>query len=86
MGSEHQKMLGWLRPIGLAKGYFFPSKKELPQTMNKKTSRLQKRILKTIYLKGKYEDLVSIVELNPEKVNVEYQLEKQKLVDEQKVS
>lgn len=50
--------------------------------MNKKTSKLQKKILKTIYLKGECEDLVSIVELNPEKVDVKYQLEKQKLVDE----
>ncbi|HUD09882.1 MAG TPA: hypothetical protein VMR77_03735 [Patescibacteria group bacterium] len=50
--------------------------------MNQKTSNLQKRILTTIYSQGEYEDLVSVVELNPEKVSVEYQLEKQKLVDE----
>ena len=54
--------------------------------MNPKTSKLQKRILTTIYLKSECKDLVSIVELNPKKVNVEYQLEKQKLADEQKVS
>jgi hypothetical protein len=50
--------------------------------MNQKTSNLQKRILTTIYLQGEYEDLVSVVELNPEKVNVEYQLEQQQLVNE----
>ena len=54
--------------------------------MNQKTSKLQKRILTTIYSQGECEDLVSVVELNPKKVNVEYQLEKQKLADEQKVS
>jgi len=50
--------------------------------MNQKTSNLQKRILTTIYSQGECEDLVSVVELNPKKVSVEYQLEKQKLVDE----
>lgn len=50
--------------------------------MNKKTSNLQKRILTTIYLHGKCEDFVSVMELNPEKVSIEYQLKKQKLVDE----
>ena len=50
--------------------------------MNQKTSKLQKRILTTLYSQGKYKDLVSVVELNPKKVSVEYQLEKQKLVDE----
>lgn len=50
--------------------------------MNQKTSNLQKRILTTTYLQGECEDLVSVMELNPEKVSVEYQLEKQKLVDE----
>lgn len=48
-----------------------------------KTSRLQKRILTLIYLKGKCEEVVDIVDWsNPAKVNAEYQLEKQKLVDE----
>lgn len=52
--------------------------------MNKKASKLQKKILKTIYLKGECEDLVRVMELNPEKVSVEYQLEKQRLVNERK--
>jgi len=50
--------------------------------VNLKTSNLQKRILKTIYLLGEYEAIVSVVELNPIKVSIEHQLEKQKLVDE----
>jgi hypothetical protein len=50
--------------------------------MNKKTSNLQKRILTTIYSHGECKELVSVLELNPKKVSVEYQLEKQRLVDE----
>lgn len=56
--------------------------KLVKNNMNQKTSKLQKRILTTIYSQGEGEDLVSVVELNPEKVDVEFQLEKQKLVDE----
>lgn len=50
--------------------------------INQKTSSLQKRILTTTYLHGQCEDTVSVVELSPQKVSVEYQLEKQRLVDE----
>lgn len=50
--------------------------------MDKKTSLLQKNILTTIYSQGEYLDRVAVVELNPDKVDINYQLKKLKLIKE----
>lgn len=47
-----------------------------------KLGYVQKKILTTIYLNGKCEEVLAIAELKPDKVDIGYQLHKQQIVNE----